>query len=53
MVFEMNQQVFPRFDHEIAQQGARISGALNALRMQQYPPDARKGNTRSDGTDKG
>ena len=43
MVFEMNQQVFPRFDHEIAQQGARISGALNALRMQQYPPDARKG----------
>ena len=39
----MNQSVLTRFDHEIAQQGARISSALNVLRMQQYPPDARKG----------
>lgn len=31
-----------RFDIEIAQQGSKISGALNMLRMQQYPPEARK-----------
>jgi len=39
----MNDLVVTRFDHEIAQQGARISSALNMLRTQQYPPDARKG----------
>lgn len=38
----MNDSVSPRFDFEIAQQGARISSALNILRTQQYPPDARK-----------
>lgn len=32
-----------RFDYEIAQQGAKISSALNMLRMQQYPPNAKKG----------
>lgn len=39
----MNEQVANRFDFEIAQQGAKISSALNMLRTQQYPPDARKG----------
>lgn len=39
----MNEQVAPRFDLEIAQQGTRISNALNLLRNQQYPPDAKKG----------
>lgn len=39
----MNEQVQTRFDFEIAQQGAKISSALNMLRTQQYPPDARKG----------
>jgi chromosome partitioning protein len=39
----MNEQAPNRFDVEIAQQGARISSALNLLRTQQYPPDARKG----------
>jgi len=39
----MNDSVVHRFDHEIAQQGSRISSALNMLRMQQYPPDAQKG----------
>ena len=39
----MNVVVAQRFDSEIAQQGTRISNALNLLRTQQYPPDARKG----------
>lgn len=39
----MNDEVTHRFDHEIAQQGTMISNALNLLRTQQYPPDARKG----------
>lgn len=39
----MNEVVAHRFDYEIAQQGAMISNALNLLRTQQYPPDARKG----------
>lgn len=39
----MNEQVATRFDFEIAQQGSKISSALNMLRTQQYPPDARKG----------
>jgi chromosome partitioning protein len=39
----MNELGSSRFDHEIALQGARISNALNILRTQQYPPDARKG----------
>ncbi|WP_182419881.1 plasmid partitioning protein RepA [Bartonella sp. HY038] len=32
-----------RFDYLIAEQGEKISSALNMLRMQQYPPDAKKG----------
>ena len=39
----MNDQAANRFDFEIAEQGTKISNALNMLRMQQYPPDARKG----------
>jgi chromosome partitioning protein len=39
----MNEALSNRFDFEIAQQGAKISGALHMLRSQQYPPDARKG----------
>lgn len=39
----MNDEVAHRFDYEIAQQGTKISNALNLLRKQQYPPDARKG----------
>lgn len=39
----MNEQFANRFDFEIAQQGSKISSALNMLRTQQYPPDARKG----------
>lgn len=39
----MNDEVDRRFDYEIAQQGTKISNALNLLRTQQYPPDARKG----------
>jgi chromosome partitioning protein len=39
----MNDAVAHRFDYEIAQQGTKISNALNMLRAQQYPPDARKG----------
>ncbi len=39
---KMNEHNANRFDHEIASQGAKISGALNMLRTQQYPPDARK-----------
>jgi chromosome partitioning protein len=39
----MNDAVAHRFDYEIAQQGTKISNALNMLRTQQYPPDARKG----------
>lgn len=39
----MNEEVAHRFDYEIAQQGTKISNALNLLRTQQYPPDARKG----------
>nr|WP_309402130.1 plasmid partitioning protein RepA [Aminobacter niigataensis]WMD00068.1 plasmid partitioning protein RepA [Aminobacter niigataensis] len=39
----MNDEVAHRFDYEIAQQGTKISNALNLLRTQQYPPDARKG----------
>lgn len=38
----MNNEASTRFDYEIAQQGARISSALDILRTQQYPPDARK-----------
>ncbi|MBX8827334.1 plasmid partitioning protein RepA [Ochrobactrum sp. SFR4] len=38
----MNSEISSRFDYEIAQQGARISSALDILRTQQYPPDARK-----------
>lgn len=38
----MNEHNATRFDHEIANQGSKISGALNMLRTQQYPPDARK-----------
>lgn len=43
IIQKMTDQVPPRFDYEIAQQGSRISSALNMLRTQQYPPDARKG----------
>lgn len=39
----MNAEAAHRFDYEIAQQGTKISNALNLLRTQQYPPDARKG----------
>jgi len=39
----MNDQAANRFDFEIAEQGTKISNALNMLRMQQYPPDACKG----------
>jgi len=42
-VLKMNEQIATRFDHEIAHQGSKISSALNMLRTQQYPPDARKG----------
>ncbi|MGK9086235.1 plasmid partitioning protein RepA [Brucella intermedia] len=38
----MSEQLINRFDHEIALQGSKISSALNMLRTQQYPPDARK-----------
>lgn len=39
----MTDKVANRFDYEITQQGSKISSALNMLRIQQYPPDARKG----------
>lgn len=39
----MTAEAAHRFDYEIAQQGTKISNALNLLRTQQYPPDARKG----------
>lgn len=39
----MNERPTTRFDLEIAQHGAKISHALDMLRTQQYPPDARKG----------
>ncbi len=42
-VLKMNEQIATRFDHEIAHRGLKISSALNMLRTQQYPPDARKG----------
>ena len=42
LVLKMTEHNANRFDHEIASQGAKISGALNMLRTQQYPPDARK-----------
>lgn len=39
----MSAEAAHRFDYEIAHQGTKISNALNLLRTQQYPPDARKG----------